>query len=69
MDRHLIAPGPGRGNDFSQPVWLISPLLDDRLEAHRVCVEHKGRLVILPREERHRPSPEALSWRTLRLRT
>lgn len=69
MDRHLISPGPGRGNDFSQPIWLISPLLDDRLEAHRACVEHKGRRVILPREERHRPSPESLSWRAVRLRT
>jgi len=69
MDRHLIAPGPGRGDDFSHPVWLISPLLDDRLEAHRACVEHKGRRVILPREERHRPLPEALSWRAFRLRT
>jgi putative restriction endonuclease len=68
MDRHLIAPGPGRDNDFSHPIRLISPLLDDRLEAHRACVEHKGRRVILPREERHRPSPEALTWRASRLR-
>ncbi len=69
MDRRLIAPCPGHGNDFSHPVWLISPLLDDRLEAHRACVEYKGRRVILPREERHRPSPEALTWRASRLRT
>lgn len=69
MDRHLIAPGPGRGNDFSQPVWLISSLLDDRMEAHRACVEHRGRRVILPREERNRPSPDSLTWRAARLRT
>jgi len=31
MDRYLIAPGPGRGGEFSKPVWLVSPLLDDRL--------------------------------------
>ncbi len=69
MDRHLIAPGPSQGKDFSHPVWLISPLLDDRLEAHRACVEHKGRRVILPREERHHPSPQALAWRAGRLRS
>lgn len=69
MDRYLIAPGPGRGNDFSQPIWLISPLLDERLEAHRACMEHKGRRVILPREERHCPAPESLNWRAVRLRT
>jgi putative restriction endonuclease len=69
MDRHLIAPGPGRRDDFSQPIWLVSPLLDDRLEAHRACVEHKGRRVILPREERHHPSPGAIAWRAERLRT
>lgn len=70
MDRHLIAPGPSRGDDYSKPVWLISSLLDDRIEAHRACVEHKGRRVILPREERHHPSPRALAWQwcVMRLR-
>jgi putative restriction endonuclease len=69
MDRYLIAPGPGRGNDFSKPVWLVSPLLDDRLEAHRACMEHKGRPVILPREERYHPSPPGLAWRAAHLRS
>ncbi len=69
MDRHLVAPGPGRGGDYRRPVWLVSPLLDDRLEAHRACVEHRGRCVILPREERHHPSREAIIWRAQHLRT
>ncbi len=69
MDRYLIAPGPGRGGDYSRPVWLVSQLLDDRLEAHRACVEHRGRFVILPREERHCPSREAIVWRAGHLRT
>jgi len=69
MDRYLIAPGPDRGGDFSRPVWLISLLLDDRLEAHRACVEHKGRRVILPRAERHHPSSKAIAWRAEHLRT
>ncbi len=69
MDRFLIGPAPGRGNDFDHPIWLISPLLDDRLEAHRECVSFKDRRVLLPREERHHPSHEALTWRSQRLRT
>ena len=69
MDRHLIAPSPARGNDYSRPIWVISPLLDDRLEAHRACVLFRGQRVILPREERHQPSPQALAWRMNRLRS
>jgi putative restriction endonuclease len=69
MDRHLIAPGPSRDNDYGNPVWLVSPLLDDRFEAHRACLEHKGRRVILPREDRHQPSPRALAWRAEHLRS
>jgi putative restriction endonuclease len=68
MDRHLIAPAPGDGNDFRRPVWQVSALLDDRLEAHRACVENKGRRVILPKDERHYPSLQALTWRASRLR-
>jgi putative restriction endonuclease len=69
MDRHLIAPGPSRGNDYSKPIWLVSSLLDNRLEAHRACMEYKGSRVILPREERHYPSPHALAWRAEHLRS
>jgi putative restriction endonuclease len=68
MDRHLIAPGPARGADYSTPVWLVSPLLDRRLEAHRACIEHKGDRVLLPREARYRPSERALSWRVEHLK-
>jgi putative restriction endonuclease len=69
MDRHLVAPGPARGDDYSRPIWVISPLLDDRLEAHRACAAYRGQRVILPREERHHPSPQALAWRANRLRS
>jgi putative restriction endonuclease len=69
MDRHLIAPGPSRGDDFNKPIWLVSSLLDSRLEAHRACMEYKGSRVILPREERHHPSHHALAWRAEHLRS
>jgi putative restriction endonuclease len=69
MDRHLIAPGPSLANDYSKPIWLVSSLLDKRLEAHRACIEYKGSRVILPREERHCPSPRALAWRAEHLRS
>jgi predicted restriction endonuclease len=69
MDRHLIAPGPSRGNDYTKPIWLVSPLLDNRLEAHRACIEYKDRRIILPREERHHPSSCALAWRAEHLRS
>ncbi len=69
MDQDLIAPGPDRGVDFAKPVWLVSPLLDDRFEAHRACLEHRGRPVLLPREERHLPSKDGFAWRAQRLRS
>jgi putative restriction endonuclease len=68
MDRHLIAPGPGPGTDYTKPIWLVSRLLDGRLEAHRACLEYKNSQVILPRDYRHRPSPDALAWCTDHLR-
>jgi len=68
MDRRLIAPGPGRGRDYDRPVWHVSPLLDIRLEAHRSCVEHRDRSVLIPRDARYRPAPKALDWRIERLR-
>ena len=69
MDKFLIAPSPRRGRDYSRPVWLVSPFLDSRLEAHRSCIEFKDQDVILPREERYRPAREALDWRAAHLRT
>jgi putative restriction endonuclease len=68
MDKFLIAPGPGRRRDYSHPVWLVSPFLDSRLEAHRFCIAFKDQGVIVPREERYRPSRVALDWRAARLR-
>jgi len=68
MDKFLVAPGPGRGRDYSHPVWLVSPFLNSRLEAHRFCIAFKDQSVILPREERHRPAREGLDWRAARLR-
>jgi putative restriction endonuclease len=69
MDRHLISPGPGRGRDYARPIWLVSNILDDRLDGQsRACIEYKHRPVLLPREERHRPSPQAIDWRAERLR-
>jgi putative restriction endonuclease len=68
MDKFLISPAPGRGRDYAHPVWLVSPYLDSRLEAHRFCIAFRDQSVILPREERYRPAQDALDWRATHLR-
>lgn len=62
MDQYLIAPTPD-----SQPAWMVSRYLDDRIEGQREMLDLKGRSVLLPRESRFHPKRPALAWRRDRL--
>jgi putative restriction endonuclease len=63
FDRHLIAP---RFTDTGL-AWTVSPLLDDRIEGHRELLDLEGRSVLLPKERKFHPAPEAVAWRAERL--
>lgn len=60
MDRWLIAP-------TTRHDWLVSKVLDDRIEGQRDLIDLRGRSILLPRESRHSPKPDALQWRENKL--
>lgn len=60
MDRNIIAPGP----DLR---WHVSKSLDDRIADNKPLVAIKGRELLLPRDSKFRPDPEALEWRLAQL--
>lgn len=61
MDKGVIAPGPDMR-------WHLSPVVDHRFPDNRPLVEIEGSALILPRDNRRHPSPEALEWRLAQLR-
>lgn len=63
MDSILIAPGPGRGADYTSPCWHVRDGLDDRIEGQREVLQLRDRGVILPTDARLRPKSEALDRR------
>ncbi len=69
MDHAIIAPGPGRGRNYQQPIWHVRKGLDDRLEEHRPVLELKNKTVILPTQPRYAPTAESLDWRMAKLAT
>lgn len=69
MDHAILAPGPGQGRNYAQPVWHVRSGLDDRLEEHKPVIELKGRRVIMPLEARYAPGKEGLDWRMERLKS
>lgn len=60
MDRNIIAPGP----DLK---WHVSKSLDDRIADNEPLVALDGRALLLPKDARFRPDPEALEWRLAQL--
>jgi len=67
MDNAILAPGPGRGGDYSRPIWHVRKGLDARFEEHRAVLEIKEKSVILPRDRQYAPSRASLEWRMARL--
>ncbi|MEX2673448.1 MAG: HNH endonuclease [Phycisphaeraceae bacterium] len=61
MDRSLIAPTP-------RMIWAVSKCLDERIEGQRDLIGLRDQTVIPPRDERFRPTSDALSWRQKYLR-
>jgi len=68
MDHGILVPGPGRGSDFSRPIWHVRKGLDNRFREHQPVLELKHRSVILPDERRYAPGREGLEWRMETLR-
>ena len=56
MDNHLIAPAP----DLH---WHVSPTVDSLVPDNDWLCRINNKPLVLPREERWRPSAEALAWR------
>jgi putative restriction endonuclease len=61
MDRSILAPGP----DLK---WHVSKSLDDRIADNEPLVAINGSALILPKDPRFRPDPDALEWRLTQLR-
>lgn len=59
LDHYLIA----LRQTETKLVWMVSPLLDDRIEGHRELLKLDGRNVLLPRERKFHPAEEAIAWR------
>lgn len=68
MDGGIMVPGPGRGRNYTQPIWHVHKGLDDRYEEHKAVLQWKGRKVILPNEPKFAPARDSLEWRMERLR-
>lgn len=56
MDNHLIAPGPDHH-------WHVSPAVDHLVADNDWLCRLDRQPLVLPRDERWRPAPEALAWR------
>jgi putative restriction endonuclease len=61
LDNNLIAPGP----DFR---WHVSKLLDPRLRDNLALLDLDGKDILLPRNTKYRPRPDALEYRLSQLR-
>lgn len=62
MDEGVVSPGP----DLR---WHVASVIDPRLPDNRPLLEIEGTDLILPRDERRHPDPEALEWRMNLLRS
>lgn len=62
MDKRVIAPGP----DLR---WHVASVVDERFPDNQPLLEIEGTDLILPRDERRHPDPEALEWRMNQLRS
>lgn len=56
MDNHLIAPGPDHR-------WHVSPTVDALVPDNDWLCRLDGKPLVLPRNPRWQPTPEALAWR------
>jgi putative restriction endonuclease len=63
MDCNMLAPGPGRGNNYKKPCWHVNKGLDDRISEQRELLKLNKRPLLLPNDNRLWPKPEALDCR------